>query len=103
MSKVQPEADAPPEHNLTEMFKEENMTMFFGMGLILGTAFIVCTICVARISSMAYVGVVGVMSAAMWMPYLMALIYFNTDSGAMFSGLYKKLAYASPSACSKVG
>ena len=42
---------------------------------------------------MFYVGIVGVTSAAMWMPYLMALIYYGTDKGKPLSGLYKKLAY----------
>jgi hypothetical protein len=74
--------------------KDESMTMFFILSMLIGTGFIAVVILVARISAIAYVGVVGVMSGAMWMPYLMALIYFNTDKGSMLSGLYKKLAYA---------
>jgi len=86
--------DVEAKWSLTDNWKKEGMTMFFFISLLAGTAFIACMIFVARISALAYVGVVGVMSAAMWMPYLMALIYYNTDKGKMFSGLYKKLAYA---------
>jgi len=91
---------APPEHNLTAKWKEEKCNVFFVMAMLLGTGFVACTIFVAKISAMALVGVVGVMSGAMWMPYLMALIYYNTDAGKPMSGLYKKLAYAPlPAAC----
>ena len=85
---------SPLEHSLTENFKKENLTMFLVVSLLLGTGLCAYVIFVARISAYAYIGVAGVGSAAMWMPYLMALIYFNTDKGTMFTGLYKKLAYA---------
>ncbi|XRB17533.1 hypothetical protein RI054_15g73780 [Pseudoscourfieldia marina] len=85
---------ASPEHSLTRMFYEEAMTPFLVLSLIMGTAGCAAVILVWRISAFGYVGLVGVSSAAMWMPYLMALIYFNTDKGTMFTGLYKKLAYA---------
>jgi len=87
-------ADIQKEHNLTEKFHEEGITLFFVTALLLGTGLCGYVIFVARISAYAYIGVVGVMSGAMWMPYLMALIVYNTDRGSIFSGLYKKLAYA---------
>ena len=93
MSKVAPEG-APPEHNLMKAWKEEGMTMFFIVAMLIGTGFIAYVTLVARVSALAYVGIVGVTTAAMWMPYLMALIYFNTDKGKPMSGLYKKLNYA---------
>lgn len=74
-------------------FKTEGtVKTFIGM-MILGTI-LVTVVVSSGISALKYVGVCGVMSGAMWMPYLMALIFFNTDPGKMFSGLYKKLAYA---------
>jgi len=97
MSKVSPndpQAAAPPEHNLMKAWKEEGMTMFFIVAMLIGTGFIAVVTLVARVSALVYVGIVGVITAGMWMPYLMALIYFNTDKGKPMSGLYKKLAYA---------
>ena len=88
--------DTVPEmpKTLTEKFKEENITPFAILSMLLGTGLIAYVLFVARIGAMGYVGVVGVGSAAMWMPYLMALIYYNTDQGKPMSGLIKKLGYA---------
>ena len=79
MEKVsQKDESEEPTWNLTRNFKEEGITTFFVLSLILATAFVACVLFVARIGAIAYIGVVGVMSGAMWMPYLMALIYYNT-------------------------
>jgi uncharacterized MAPEG superfamily protein len=88
--------DTVPElpKTLTEKFKEENITPFAILSMLMGTGLIAYVLFVARIGAMGYVGVVGVGSAAMWMPYLMALIYYNTDKGKPISGLIKKLGYA---------
>jgi len=94
VDKVQVQPAGEETHNLKKNFKDEGMTMFFAIALLLGTAFIAIMIIVARIGAKAYIGVVGVMSGAMWMPYLMALIYYNTDSSSIMSGLMKKLSYA---------
>jgi len=85
---------AAPKHSLTENWKEEDITPFFMVSSMVGTAAIVLLIVAARLSAYAYIGVVGVFTIFQWMPYLMAYIYYNTDEGDMFSGLYKKLAYA---------
>ena len=84
--RVAPADDATNEHNLTANYKAAGISWFLPVALLLGTTFVLCTIFVARINAMAYVGVVGVFSGAMWMPYLIALIVNNS--------LYKKLAYA---------
>ena len=76
----------------TNFETEGTMKTFIAM-MVLGTLLIAVVIG-SGISALKYVGVCGVFSGAMWMPYLMALIFFNTDSGKKFSGLYKKLAYA---------
>ena len=68
--------------------------MFFILSMIMATVFIVLVIVLAEPSGFAMIGVVGVMSGAMWMPYLIAFIVYNTDKGSPCSGLYKKLAYA---------
>ena len=88
--------DTVPEmpKTLTEKFKEENITPFAILSMLMGTGLIAYVLFVARTGAMGYVGVVGVGSAAMWMPYLMALIYYNTDKGKPMSGLIKKLGYA---------
>ena len=93
VGKVAPEG-SPPEHDLTKAWKEEGMNMFFIVAMLVGTGLIAVITLVARVSALAYVGIVGVITAGMWMPYLMALIYYNTDAGKPMSGLYKKLAYA---------
>jgi len=92
-TKVTPQ-DGSPEHNLMKAWKEEGMMMFFVVAMLIGTGFIAYVILVARVSALMYVGIVGVTTAAMWMPYLMALIYYNTDKGKPMSGMYKKLNYA---------
>ena len=86
-------ADGTPKWNLTNNFKEEKMTVFLVLALLMGTGLIGVVIAVVKANAMVYVGITGVMSAAMWMPYLMALIYYGTDKGKPMSGLYKKLAY----------
>ena len=86
-------ADGTPKWNLTKNFKEEKMTVFLVLALLMGTGLIGVVIAVVKANAMVYVGITGVMSAAMWMPYLMALIYYGTDKGKPMSGLYKKLAY----------
>ena len=82
------------EHNLTKNFYEEGITPFFVTSLVLGIALNLYVILVVRMSAVGYIGLVGLKTGMMWMPYLMALIYYNTDKGTMFTGLYKKLAYA---------
>ena len=74
-------------------FKAEGTTKTFVAMLLLGTGLIAAVVG-SGISALKYVGVCGVLSGAMWMPYLIALMFFNTDSGKPFSGVYKKLAYA---------
>ena len=86
-------ADGTPKWNLTNNFKEEKMTVFLVLALLMGTGLIGVVVAVVKANAMVYVGITGVMSAAMWMPYLMALIYYGTDKGKPMSGLYKKLAY----------
>jgi len=97
-SKVAPAGGDEPVRSTTsdlmKAWKEEGMTMFFVVAMLLGTGFIAVVTLVIRASAIMYVGIVGVTTAAMWMPYLMALIYFNTDKGKPMSGMMKKLSYA---------
>lgn len=53
--------------------------------VLLGSAAVFYVDFVLELSSLALLSVVGLFSASMWMPYLMALIYYN--------GLWKKLNY----------
>ena len=82
------------EWSLVKNWHEEGMTMAFAVMMVLGTAFVALIVLVARIDAIGYLGVCGLFAGLQWMPYLMALIYINTDPGTMFTGLYKKLAYA---------
>ena len=87
MSKVIPDEESgSQEWNLTENWKAENMNIFFGVAMLAGTGLIAGIILGVRPAAFGYIGIVGLLSASMWMPYLMALIYYN--------GMYKKLAYA---------
>ena len=87
---VTPAADggaAPaPEHNLTKNWKEENMTVWVAMMMVVCTAIWAFVAFSVKPDCLGFIGIVGVFSSVQWMPYLMALIYYN--------GLYKKLAYA---------
>ena len=76
----------------TNFETEGTMKTFIAM-MVLGTL-LVAVVIGSGISALKYVGVCGVFSGAMWMPYLMALIYYNTDKGKPMSGLMKKLGYA---------
>ena len=70
------------------------MTMFFLAGMTAAMGFSAFVVLKVKPSSLGYLGIVGLLSSALWMPYLMALIYINTDKGKPMSGLYKKLDYA---------
>jgi len=74
------------EHNLTEKWNEEALTPFFVIGNMIATAVWVVMAFVVKVDAMGMIGVVGIFTTVQWMPYLLALIYYN--------GLYKKLAYA---------
>merc|ERR1712022_92182 len=54
--------------------------------MVMATALWVVVAFVIKPNAMGYVGIVGIFSSIQWMPYLMALIFYN--------GMYKKLAYA---------
>jgi hypothetical protein len=77
---------AEPEHNLTANWKKENMTMMTMLMMTMATALWIIVAFVVKPSATGYIGIVGIFSSVQWMPYLMALIYYN--------GMYKKLAYA---------
>merc|ERR1712196_18512 len=72
--------------SLKKNWKEENMNMGFVLLMVSMTALWVVVALVIQPSATGYLGVVGLFSSIQWMPYLMALIWYN--------GLYKKLAYA---------
>merc|ERR1711998_362226 len=91
---VQEAEESPPKHDLMRNWKEENMTMFFLAGMTAAMGFSAFVVLKVKPSSLGYLGIVGLLSSALWMPYLMALIYINTDKGKPMSGLYKKLDYA---------
>ena len=78
------------------------MTMFFLAGMTAAMGFSAFVVLKVKPSSLGYLGIVGLLSSALWMPYLMALIYINTDKGKPMSGLYKKLDYAPLTAESKL-
>merc|ERR1712100_490237 len=82
-----PGAPAPePEHNLSQNWKKENMGMATAVMMAMATALWIVIAFVVKPNAIGYVGIVGIFSSVQWMPYLMALIYYN--------GMYKKLAYA---------
>merc|ERR1712196_507220 len=72
--------------SLKKNWKEENMNMGFVLLMVSMTALWVVVALVIQPSAVGYIGIVGLFSSIQWMPYLMALIYYN--------GMYKKLAYA---------
>ena len=74
--------------------KEENMNLVSVVLLLMGTALCAVMILGARWSAYSYVGLVGVLTGAMWMPYLIAIIWFNgipPHGDSHLDGLLKKL------------
>ena len=63
--------DEEKEHNLTEQWKEEGMTIFFVLGNLVATALWVIIAFVVKPTTVGMIGVVGLFTTFQWMPYLM--------------------------------
>merc|ERR1711998_83891 len=86
----------PGAFSLAANRKEENMNLVSVVLLLMGTALCAVMILGARWSAYSYVGLVGVLTGAMWMPYLIAIIWVNgipPHGDSHLDGLLKKLGY----------
>eukprot|EP00326_Haptolina_ericina_P010817 CAMPEP_0181213814 /NCGR_PEP_ID=MMETSP1096-20121128/25112_1 /TAXON_ID=156174 ORGANISM="Chrysochromulina ericina, Strain CCMP281" /NCGR_SAMPLE_ID=MMETSP1096 /ASSEMBLY_ACC=CAM_ASM_000453 /LENGTH=168 /DNA_ID=CAMNT_0023305491 /DNA_START=1 /DNA_END=507 /DNA_ORIENTATION=+ len=68
----------------------EGLKVFTGVATLMGSAF-VYFVTTAGLSALQLLAVCGLMSGALWMPYLMAMIILNGSNP--IEGLYLKLAY----------